>query len=76
MTKMSKQIVWNLEIYLTRQLENCDERNHGQKNTQKNEKKNKKKEKNPKKPKKHWNEIQKPSAWYALGLKIALILLI
>ena len=49
MTKMSKQIVWNLEIYLTRQLENCDERNHGQKHThKKRKKKNKKKEKNQK----------------------------
>ena len=42
-------------------MENCDRRNHGQKNN------NKKSEKKTKK--KHWNEIQKPSAWYALGLK-------
>ena len=48
-------------------MENCDERNHGQKNQKKQQKNNKKKEK---KSKKHWNEIQKPSAWYALGLKI------
>ena len=34
------------KIYLTRLLESCDERNHGQK-------KNKKKQKKSKKPKKH-----------------------
>ena len=53
---MGKWIVGNLEIYLIRLFENCDERNYGQKKQQKT--------------RKHWNEIQKPSAWYALGLKI------
>ena len=33
-------------------------------------KKKQKSKKKSKKQKKHWNEIQKPSAWYALGLKI------
>ena len=36
---------------------------------------NKKKQNNPKKPKKYWNEIQKPSAWYALGLKMSAAIL-
>ena len=44
-------------------MENCDERNHGQKKTKKKPKKK------SKKPKKYSNEIQKPSAWYAVGLK-------
>ena len=35
--------------------------------------KTKKNKKNKKKPRKHWNEIQKPSAWYALGLKRPLL---
>ena len=48
-------------------MEKCDERNHGQKKNKKKTKKNKKKK--TKKPRKHRNEIQKPSAWYALGLK-------
>ena len=64
MTKMSKK------IYLTRLLESCDGRNHGQKN------KTKKTTNKKNKTKKHWNEIQKPSAWYALGLKTRLNIII
>ena len=52
---------------MTKLLENCDGRNHGQK---KNKNKKQKIQKNTET--KSRNEIQKPSAWYALGLKTLL----